>query len=42
VEKAVNSNMDHAVDRAVERGIFESAAEAREAYKQLSVDISDR
>ncbi|GLR58825.1 hemagglutinin repeat-containing protein [Rhizobium indigoferae] len=40
VEKAVNSNIDHAANRAVERGVFESAAEARAAYKQLSADIS--
>lgn len=40
VKKAVNSNMPHAVERGVERGIFDSAKIARERLKQLSDSIT--
>jgi hypothetical protein len=40
INKAVNSNMGHAADRAVERGVFGSVSEARIAYQNLSKNIS--
>lgn len=42
INKAVNSNMGHATDRAVERGVFGSVDEARTAYQNLSKNISKR
>ncbi|MCP4347388.1 MAG: RHS repeat-associated core domain-containing protein, partial [Desulfobacterales bacterium] len=41
IKKAVNSNLPHAVKRAVERGIFKSADEATDALKQLSKSITE-
>jgi hypothetical protein len=40
VSKAVNSNLIHAADRAVERGVFQSADEAADAMRALSKDIT--
>ncbi len=39
VEKAVNSNLPHAVDRAVERGIFATREAAGDAIRSLSASI---
>ncbi len=39
VAKTVNSNMPHAIERAVERGIFPNAAEARTGLESLSARI---
>lgn len=40
VNKAVNTNMPHAVERGVERGVFNDKKEASEILKSLSDDIS--
>ena len=40
VSKAVNTNLPHAVERAIERGIFQSAEEAADALRALSKDIT--
>ncbi len=40
VKKAVNSNLPHAVDRGVSRGVFKSKEEASKALKALSKKIS--
>jgi hypothetical protein len=39
VTKAVNSNLPHAVERAVERGIFKNPKEASAAIKSISEEI---
>ena len=39
INKVVNSNMGHAVERAVERGVFPDAKSAQEGLKQLGKDI---
>jgi RHS repeat-associated protein len=40
VKKAVNSNLGHATERAVERGIYPDAKSAAEGLKNLTNDIS--
>jgi RHS repeat-associated protein len=40
VEKAVNSNMPHAVERGVEHGVFKSSKEARVGINALKKDIN--
>lgn len=40
VKKAVNSNLPHAVDRAVERGVFNNSTQATNALKKLSENIT--
>lgn len=40
VKKAVNSNLPHAADRGVERGVFSSAKDATEKLKELSKKIT--
>ncbi|MCG8673138.1 MAG: DUF6531 domain-containing protein [Pseudomonadales bacterium] len=40
VNKAVNSNLPHAAERAVERGIYPTQSAAREGLKSLSKDIT--
>ena len=40
VNKAVNSNMPHAIDRSIERGVFKNKQQASDALKALSNDIT--
>src|SRR5690606_9240883 len=40
LKKAVNSNLPHAVDRAVERGVFGSADAAGTALRNLTAQIT--
>jgi hypothetical protein len=40
-KKAVNSNLQHAVDRAVQHGVFSTRAEATERLRQLTRRITD-
>jgi hypothetical protein len=40
LKKAVNSNLPHAIERGVERGVFKTAQEASEALRGLTVEIS--
>jgi RHS repeat-associated protein len=40
IKKAINSNLPHAVDRAVERSVFNNSAQATNALKKLSKSIT--
>jgi hypothetical protein len=40
VNKAINSNLPHAVERAVERRIFDNSEQAAEALRNLSEKIT--
>ncbi len=42
VTKAVNSNLPHAIERAVERGVFVDKKTAAEAFKNLSSQITQK
>ena len=42
VKKAVNSNLPHAVERAVERGVYPDAKSATEGLKDLSNQIGKK
>lgn len=40
-KKVANSNMEHAVERAVERGVYPDAKTAREALQNLGAQIKN-
>lgn len=40
IRQAINSNLPHAVDRAVERSVFNNSAQATNALNKLSKNIT--